>query len=392
LQREDGAHSYRPVDLAQLGDAPDDRPTLAGSHLYADKLHVVSGETESVKTWLLAILSLLELRAGNRVVWIDVEMGAHALLSRLRALGITDDELARFLYVAPAEKLQDSAVIADVKAMLDKRRPSLVIVDAMTGALQLQGLDPNNSIDVESFYRGYIQLFRAHGAAVVIADHVPKDRDNRGKFSIGSERKIAGCDVHLGLEMVQPFGRGRDGIARIVTHKDRPGWLPRPRAGELHLHSDPDNGNVTWEIHAADADAEHKTTTFRPTFLMGRVSEYLATLDEPVSRTHVQEHVTGQAKAVRLAIDLLVQEGYATETEGPRNARLVTHKRLYSESQDSTPTTPSDPVPTPSETESRTTPTTPSTPLLKDGVGEDGVTELFPPDRVLDREGAQVGS
>jgi hypothetical protein len=32
-------------------------------------------------------------------------------------------------------------------------------------------------------------------------DHLPKNRETRGKFAIASERKIGSCDVHPGFEM-----------------------------------------------------------------------------------------------------------------------------------------------------------------------------------------------
>jgi hypothetical protein len=39
-------------------------------------------------------------------------------------------------------------------------------------------------------------------------------------------------------------------MAKVMTQKDRPGHLPRPKAAELELTSDPVSGLITWEIRA----------------------------------------------------------------------------------------------------------------------------------------------
>ena len=63
---------------------------------------------------------------------------------------------------------------------------------------------------------------------------------------IGSERKLGTVDVHLGFESVWPLHRGSDGHIKVVTHKDRPGFLPRPNAAEIVLESDPVSHRVSW--------------------------------------------------------------------------------------------------------------------------------------------------
>ena len=90
--------------------------------------------------------------------------------------------------------------------------------------------------------------FRALEVATITLDHVVKASELRGAFAIGSERKVGGADVHLGFEVVTPFGRGRTGLFRLATHKDRFGHLARPHAAELELRSDPDTFAVTWTL------------------------------------------------------------------------------------------------------------------------------------------------
>jgi NrS-1 polymerase HBD domain/AAA domain len=232
-------HSWTRVDLVALGETPPEPPGLAGL-IYKGQRHVLSGEPEALKTWLALVVAAQEIRAGLSVLYIDLEStGPRDILARLRNLGLKDDEIAdHFSYFHPDEPI--SVALSDIDAFLTKWKPSVVFIDAMQGALALHQLDENSATDIETFYRIVVDPLRAYGAAVVTLDHVTKATEGRGKWSIGSQRKIGACDVALGLEVIQEFGRGRVGKARIRTHKDRPGYLSRPNAGEFELTSDKD--------------------------------------------------------------------------------------------------------------------------------------------------------
>jgi hypothetical protein len=229
--------------------------------------------------------------------------------------------------------MTEPSILADVAALLEARCPSLVVLDSFTAALSLHGCDSNSGAEVERFYPLIVNSLRAQGAGVLLLDHVTKSKDTRGRFSIGSERKLAAADVHLSFEAVRPFGRGKSGLVKITTHKDRPGHLPRPRAAELELTSDPETGAITWQIRPAEhTDLHH---SFRPTNLMEKVSSYVEVCagDAP-SRNNVEENVSGKRDFVRLAIDALLAEGYLDEKPGPRNARLLISARSYREADD----------------------------------------------------------
>jgi hypothetical protein len=325
------AHSWRPVDLLGLEIAPPSPPTI-GRTTYPGKRHLYSGESETLKTWKADVDAAEELRAGRCVVYLDFEMGAADQLGRLRDLGVTDEELGRLVYITPSEPITEMQVRADVQALLAEFRPSLAIVDAFTGALEIHGLNPDKGVEVERFYRTVVQPFQDAGAAVILLDHVAKNRDARGRYSIASERKLAAVDVHLGFELVRPFGRGKTGLAKLITHKDRFGHLPRPKAAEFELTSDPVSGRVTWQLRLAEpSDSDHG---FRPTTLMRRVSEFVGAEAEPPSRNRVEEHVTGKRDFVRQAVDVLLAEGYLGEEDGPRNALLLRFVKPFREDAD----------------------------------------------------------
>jgi hypothetical protein len=68
------SHSWVPVDLATVDADPPEPPTIGGL-VYPGRRHVISGEPEALKTWLLLILAVGEIRKGRAVLWIDLEMG-----------------------------------------------------------------------------------------------------------------------------------------------------------------------------------------------------------------------------------------------------------------------------------------------------------------------------
>lgn len=326
---DEDRHSWHPIDLLRHASDPPEPPTIA--HLvYPGRRHLFSGEPESLKSWAAMVLCVDQIRQGHCAAYIDFEMGARETLARLRALGVTDDELALFVYLEPDEPFNLNSIQADVDELLYDRRPTLIVLDAFTGALQIHQLDPNKSIDIETFDRQVIAPLRRHGAATVILDHLPKDPLSRGRFSIGSERKVGVSEVHLGFEVIVPFGRGRTGRAKIITHKDRPGWLHRPRAAELELQSSP-SGEIQWLLEQpADTDG-----AFRPTFLMERVSRYLEAQAEPIAKSEVEKNVQGNGPTIRQAVDQLVVEGFVARTIGGHNAHRLVSKSAFREANDS---------------------------------------------------------
>jgi hypothetical protein len=310
---DDELHSWIPVDLLAAGSNPPEPPFVAGV-LYGYRSHLVSGETEAVKTWLALIFCAELIGAGVSVVYIDYENGPAEILSRLRLLGVPDESIAeRFTYFHPDEGIaHEPAMMRDLLALLAKREPALGIVDAWIGALQTHDLDPNIGVEIERWRRTFLEPLRSVCPATLILDHVPKAQDSRGRYSIGSERKASAVEVHLGAEVLVPFARGKTGRIKLTTHKDRGGWLPRPRAAELELRSDPETLAITWDFNLSE-HASDEGEIFRPTVLMERVSRYLERQAAPVKRTTITEDVTGNRQFELKAINALIREGFAIE-------------------------------------------------------------------------------
>lgn len=310
--------TWNPVNLAAVEQRPPIMPTLGALGLvYPGRRHVFSGPPESGKTIVAYIETLSVIRAGGRVVLIDLEMGPWDARDRLRDLGATDDELAAIHYIEP-ETPATTEIIAGLVALA----PDLVVIDAAAGAYELQNLDDNKRQDVETFARLYVRAFWSVGIATIVLDHVTKNTDGRGRFAIGSERKIGGADVHLGFEAVKAISRGHNGVLKVTTHKDRFGHLPRPVAATLRLASDPDTHAISWTLEASADDTEDDG--WKPTQLMEKVSRHLEQTPDPQSRSEITRSVRGKKAYVLSAIDHLVTDGYATATAGARGASLIT--------------------------------------------------------------------
>lgn len=326
------------VDLSNPElERPPEPPEIHGL-LYPKQRHVVSGPPESAKT-LVAYLLLLEAqRAGHVCAIVDFEMGAYAARRLLTDLGATTDELRDLQYIPEPAGPPPATTIT---RLIDERT-SYVLIDAAVGAYDASGLDDNARKDVERWARQWVNpLWQGgRGASTIVIDHVTKNVEGRGRYAIGSERKLGGADIHLGLEAIKTLSRGTNGLIKATVHKDRPGYLDRPTVCYFELQSDPDTHRISWGIRPHD---EPDTSgTWRPTVLMERVSIYLEQHLEPVSRTQIETNVKGKsAKHIRQAIDALVDERYAAEIAGPRNARNVSSIRPFRHEN----TTPSDPVP-----------------------------------------------
>ena len=212
--------NWQALNLAADGVRPPARPPDIGGLLYTGKRHGISGPPESIKTVVAWILALEHVRAGNTVAVVDFEMGPYATRRLLLDLGFTLDEIRDHVvyYESPGEP--DAA---DITAMVEAN-VTLVVIDATAGAYDASGLDDNKRADVERFARAWVRPLFDVGITTVLIDHVTKNTETRGKYMIGSERKLGGVDVHLGLELVgKPLTRGGSAVVKVHVHKDRPG-------------------------------------------------------------------------------------------------------------------------------------------------------------------------
>lgn len=323
---------WQPIDLSEIPDEPPVQPSLGGMGLaYPGKRHVFSGPQESAKTLCAYLLGLEVMRAGGAFCLLDFEMGRWDARNRLRELGATQDELREIVYFDPEGKMPERVPGQVIELVQGKE--AVVLIDASAGAFAYQELDDNKRMDVERFAAVYVEPFRRAGIATLVIDHVVKSTEARGNYAIGSERKVGQTDVHIGFTVVTPIKRGTTGVYKLTTHKDRGGFLKRGKLADLELRSDPETHDITWDIRAAtEVDPDHP---FRPTVKMEQASKWLERqMEERVPMSHIEQGIGGDREAGRLAIQILVDDGYFQEEKGPRNARLMTIVRPYREEHD----------------------------------------------------------
>ncbi|HXN61967.1 MAG TPA: AAA family ATPase [Acidimicrobiales bacterium] len=299
--------------------------------LYPGRTHVIMGETETGKTWLALLAACQELALGHHVLYLDYEDTVELAVERLVTLGTRDDDvLARFSYYESPPALSELGQELICARCAERGEPSLVILDGVTEVMSALGLDPEKGTDVAKFYGGMPLWFAGMGAAVVMLDNVVKNETNRGRWAIGSERKVSGLSgAAYAMTLVKPFGRGRLGSSKVTVSKDRPGHMRQHEgAGRaiatFELESWPDD-KASARLSVPDPAIDFDQP-LRPTHIMERVSRTLEAASAPLSGRAVRTQTTGNASVVSTALELLVAEGFVEPVPGPRNA--VLHRSL----------------------------------------------------------------
>lgn len=284
---------------------------IDGSRLfYRGKVNGLLGESESGKTWIALLACAQALQAGQRVLYLDFEDTASGIISRLRALGTSDDDLTRLAYIGPDETLH-LAARTDLREALDQTRPDLTVLDGVNAAMTLLGLDLDNNKDATHFSQTLLRPLSSTDAAVIYVDHVPKNKDSRGKGGIGAQAKRAmttGCAVLV--DVLKPFGRGTSGKLRLTVDKDRAGMVraicPDAKSlGVALLTSDEITGRVRVTIEPAGNGQDVK-------LLMEQVCEYLKAVDND-SKENIAKGISKRRELVDDALATLLAHDHVAQ-------------------------------------------------------------------------------
>jgi hypothetical protein len=339
--------TWRPVDLSAVLEGRHQPPTPSVGRredgvglFYPGRVHTVASESEGGKTWLALLATVTELERGNAVVFLDFEDDEGGIVGRLLDLAGDHDPANhdsirrmigdRFANLRPTDPIGSATNRADLTAVLGDLTPTLAVVDGVTEAMALHGLDLKDNTDIARFAARLPRRIADQGPAVVCLDHVVKDRDNRGRYAIGGVHKLNGIDgaAYL-LENRAPFGVGLTGRSTVVLCKDRPAQLRKEAipAGEgRHWFADlviDSESHAGFPVLAATLERpERRSGPFRPTTLMARVSDVLSRADEPLNMRDLYARVQARKANVDTAIAALVDDGHVTIETGPRGARL----------------------------------------------------------------------
>lgn len=322
---EDFQRSWQPVDLTAVldGTYQPPQPTVGrrtdkAGLFYPGKCHVVVSETEAGKTWLVLSAAIDEMSDGNHVVYIDFEDDEGGVVGRLLILGVHPDVIReRFHYLRPSDQLGTGIHRDDLHRVLIEHTPTLAVLDGITEAMTMHGLNPLDNADAAKFGRMLPRYIAGCGAASVSCDHVTKDREGRGRYALGAVHKLNGLDgAQYTLESRTPFGIGLTGRSTIKVAKDRP--------GQLRKHGLPSSAGMVWygdlvlDSHG-DSFAEvsiepptERSEDFRPTVLMARIAAVLEQKGGQAART-IEQTVTGNTASKRQALAFLRLDGYVSE-------------------------------------------------------------------------------
>jgi hypothetical protein len=237
-------------------------------------VHSFQGESESLKSWAALLASREAIRNGTDVLYVDFEDDDRGVTGRLRALGLSPEEILKhFVYIRPDEALrtrhdEPTAGADDLRLVLAGRSFALSVVDGVTEAMTTEGLDLMGNTDVAIWMRRLPKRLARMGPAVVVIDHLPKDRTNQGRYAIGAQHKLSGLDgATYKFQIVHYFSRATgtepvEGRATITVEKDRVGYIrghcvdPKDVVGDLILTAYPDGG-VSGSIEVPTEGALH---------------------------------------------------------------------------------------------------------------------------------------
>lgn len=317
--------SWQPVDLSDVLSGSWEPPAASVGRradgvglFYPGKVHTVSSESEAGKTWLALSACLDVITDGGHVLYLDFEDDEGSIVRRLLALQLGADQIRdRFHYVRPTEALGGGINADDLREILTGYRPALCVIDGITEAMTLHGMDPLSNRDIAAFGRLVPRSIADAGPAVVCLDHVVKSSENRGKYALGGVHKLNGLDgAALVMENVKPFGVGLEGLSRVRIAKDRPGQLRKHALtgkeslmwfADLKLNSHAE-GFLEVEVVAPTARSEED---FRPSMVMAKISKALEE-HGPMPQREILSTVKGRREIARDALALMQRDGYVS--------------------------------------------------------------------------------
>ena len=322
LASQSEADSWQEVDLQAVldGDVESVVPlfmqrTDGEALAYPGKMHTYSAEPEAGKSWLALLAALQQIERGNHVMYVDFETDAVDIVGRLLSMGVNRDSLlTRFHYIRPDDPITASIRLR-IQHVVQTHLPTIAVLDGVTEAMVMNGWSITNNDDVAKFFAMLPRLLAREGVAVLIIDHVTKDKENRGIWGIGGQHKLAGVDgAAFMLEKAKPFGKGQSGMSKLRAVKDKQGWVRRlnpgvmsPVVAELHVRDEGEAVKVELRPPTKTGDEGGE---LRPTHLMERVSRLLEIEPEPLGRNETLKACKGNEQYLKVAIKTLLAEGF----------------------------------------------------------------------------------
>ncbi len=306
-----------------------------GCLLYLGRLNEVHAEPGVGKSNINLSIAADVIRNGGRVLFIDPEDNWRGAVGRLVSFGLSIDQaLDNFDYVS-----FDPTRWGELYALCESRKYDLVSFDGLAAGMQQHDLDENSVPDTIQFLKMFSRI-QLTVAAVLISDHVIKDKDGRGRWPRGSGAKLGQYDGAVyWVELGKSYGpetehsEARSGFVRLKVAKDRNGGVGPVgmEVAEIHFNVTgfkvtPDPRNPEEQFDLFDVSiikpapcTDEVTGEFRPTTIMAKIKDYL---EANPGATKSDLKTRGESRYVRDAINILLREGDIRIEKGPKNASL----------------------------------------------------------------------
>ena len=281
---------------------------------YDSEVNWVFGEPGSGKSWLALYVVQESLLRGQRTVFWDFEMSPGQTKARCLALGldlVEAENSGLFLYLKPFAEESRLAMSQLKEWQQGGDGPALVVIDAAASSGA-----PSDGASIEEWLGTFINPFAAEGHTVLIIDHVAKQVIGRPDGPIGSARKlqaVTGAALYLsGIAWTQT----KDGVLKLVNHKDRYGALPAARRQPVaRIYGRHINGTLTLSIEPPEAEDN-------PVQVFGPMLKSLA--DHPdgvVGHSAMRELVSGRVQKKDSVIAEAITEGYILKDKPGKKVR-----------------------------------------------------------------------
>lgn len=305
------------------GEEPEIVPTMlyrsdGKALLYPGLLHWVMGEPGCGKTWMAILAELAAAQSGIAGLYLDYEGSRRIVGARLARLGATEDDVAWISYVRPSGG--SSTTGPGALRLVRDRAVGLVVIDGAAKSMAREGIDEDKAPQVLGWMERLIWPLCDAGATVVVLDHVPKDKDARGRWARGSGAKLGEVDgAAFNVKVAKGWSRSTAGYATVDVAKDREGvigavdetaallkFAPVAGGGLNLTVAVPSGTEVTNTIHAAVERA---------------VSE-CGDLTQIRLENEVRQHGKWSHDTIRSAAESLATAGRILVRNGPRNSRI----------------------------------------------------------------------
>jgi hypothetical protein len=330
--------SWQSIDLSGLDDEEEEPPVFmprsdgAICLLYRGLIHSIHGESESGKSWIAQAETVRLIKQGEHVLFLDFENDAKKVRFRFLALGATKGELKLVDYRNP-----DAKPLYGGKwwTHMFSGKFAMIVLDGVTDALGVFSMGTKDNDEISTFLRKFPRaLARRTNAAVVLIDHVVKDKDSRGRWAIGGQSKMAGLDgAAYVVETKEQMGRGRIGVLDVWVGKDKSGFV-RGVAGDMDRNrlapiatfvldssAKEDGSVVTARLDPPGGDPFGDVDEFDPGVDL-KVLRVLESAQEGLSRNKVVEAVDAKKDSVIETLRDLVSRGLVRVVAGPRNSQI----------------------------------------------------------------------